>query len=389
MKRYMLLAIMLGIAYSVYAIRIRSGKNLVINTPVYEDMYIAGGEVIINAPIYGDLIVTGGTVTINDSIANDILAAGGTISFNGYVGDDIRCAGGKLFILNSVAGDVVAAGGNITIGKEAVIGNLVSAGGEIVIDGRVTGAVTTRSGTLLLNGTVSKELNCMGDAITINGVVQGPSVIAAGDKLIIGKSAVFNNEVRYWADSKNIDFGNSVKNGTAVYDPSLTMERDRWYFLGFATVLGVLWYLGMALLIIMIIQYLFSRTMKNAGQIAYDRSLRSLGYGLLFWIGVPVAAALACITIIGVPIGVILLFNYIILALFAGVITSVVAANWLNSRSATGWSYWRMVFVALGIFIVFKILSLTPFLGWFVFGLLVCIAFGAILLSVNWRKRTS
>lgn len=138
---------------------------------------------------------------------------------------------------------------------------------------------------------------------------------------------------------------------------------------------------------IMIVQYLFSATMKRAGQTAYDRALKSLGYGLLYLIGVPIAVVVACITIIGVPIGIILLFSYVVLVLLGTVITAVVAANWLNSRSNTNWRYWRMVFVALGIFIIFKILSLTPFLGWFIMGVLICIAFGSIIQNVNWRRR--
>jgi hypothetical protein len=386
MKHILLLLLMLSVVCSVQAIRIQSGKNLVIDKPVYEDVYISGGEITINAPIYGDLIIAGGTVTINDTVSSDILAAGGTIIFNGYVGDDIRCAGGKMKILKNVSGDVVVTGGNIVIGKDAVVGNLISAGGEITIDGQVAGAVKTASGKFFLNGIVMNDLDCRGGDITINGIVHGRSVLVAGDKLTIGNGAVFNNDVRYWAPSKNVAFNNSVKNGQPVYDTSLRIKRDQWYFLGFSSVLGLIWYVGMVFAVIMIIQFLFSRTMKKAGQTAYDKALKSLGFGFLFWIGVPVAAAIVCVTIVGVPVGILLLFSYIILALFAGTITAVVAANWLDSRSLAKWSCWRMVFVALGIFIVFRIVSLTPFFGWFIFALLVCIAFGSILLNVNWRR---
>lgn len=169
----------------------------------------------------------------------------------------------------------------------------------------------------------------------------------------------------------------------------MRLFKDKWYFLGFSSLLALIWYVGMVFLMIAIIQYLFGRTMKRAGQTAYDKSLKSLGIGVLFWIGVPVAVVIACITVIGVPAGLILLFGYIIVAVFAGTITSVVAANWLNNRSLSKWAYWRMVFVAMGIFVVFRIVSLTPFLGWFIFALLVCIAFGSILLNVNWKKDRS
>jgi hypothetical protein len=386
MKRIFFLVLLLGIAGSVQAIHIQSGKNIVINKPVYEDVYITGGEITINAPIYGDLIVAGGTVVVNDSVYNDILAAGGTITFNGYVGDDIRCAGGKLNVMKDVTGDLVITGGRIVISEDAVIGNIISAGGEITMNGQVVGTVKTMSGKLYLNGNVMKDIDCRGGEIVINGIVRGRSVLVAGDKLIIGNTAVFYNDVRYWAPSRHVTFNNSVKKGEAVYDPTLRLNKDQWYYLGFSTLLGLVWYLGMVFVMIMIIQYLFSRTMKKAGQTAYDKAMRSLGYGGILWIGIPVAIAIACITVVGVPIGVLLLIGYILLALFAGTITSVVAANWLNNRSKATWPYWRLVFIAFSIFIVFKIVSLTPFLGWFIFSLLVCIAFGSILQNVKWRR---
>ncbi len=385
MKRFICLVILLSTAVSVQAIRIRTGKNIIIDKPVYEDMYISGGEISINAPVYGDLIIAGGTVIINDSILNDLLAAGGTITLNGHVGDDIRCAGGRLNILKNVSGDVVVTGGNVVIGKEAIIGNLISAGGEIILDGRVNGTVKSASGKFTLNGIVLNDMDCRGGNISINGAVGGRSVIV-GDKINIERNAVFDNDVRYWSPSKDVQFNNSIKNGRAIYDPSLRINQAQWYLLGFTSVLGLAWYLGTVLIMIMAIQYLFRRTMKKAGHTFYDKTLKSLGFGLLFWIGVPVAAAIACITIIGLPIGLILLFGYVTLAVFAGTITAVVVASWLNNRSPANWSYWRQVTVSLGIFIVIKILSLIPFLGWFVFGALVCIAFGSILLNVKWRR---
>lgn len=68
MKYILLFVLMLGMICPVQAIRIQSGKNLVIDKPVYEDVYITGGEIMINAPVYGDVVVAGGTVTINGVI---------------------------------------------------------------------------------------------------------------------------------------------------------------------------------------------------------------------------------------------------------------------------------------------------------------------------------
>jgi len=386
MKHFIIAGLLLCTVSMAHATRIEWGKTTIIDKPVYDNLYIAGSEVIINAPVHGDLILTGGTVTINDTVSNDILVAGGTLNFNGFVGGDIRCAGGKLNILKEVTGDVVAAGGTIVIGKNITIGSLIGAGGDITINGTVNGMVRTASGRLLLNGNVMKDMDCRGGQLTINGTVHGQAVLAATDEVLIGNAAAFDNGVRYWAPGKKVDFKQAVKGGQAIFDPSLRMNRNHWYYLGFSSIVGLFWYVGMVLVLIMIVQYLFGSTMKKAGQTAYDKMMKSLGYGVLFWIGVPIAAVLACVTVIGVPIGLILLFSYVILALLATTITSVVAANWLNNRSATNWRYWQMVFTALGIFIVFKILTFTPFFGWLVLALLVSIAFGSILLNVNWRR---
>ena len=387
MKRIIIICVFCAIGYTVDALPIQYGKTVTINQPVFEDLYITAGTVIINAPIHGDLIVAGGTININDSVTNDILVAGGNVTFNGYVGDDIRCAGGNLHISKNVTGDVVIAGGTLTIDKGVAIGNLITSTGEIRVDGNVTGNIKSMSGNLVLNGTVLKNMDCRGGKIVINGNVNGQSILASNDKIVIGNSAVFGDDVRYWVPNKTVDFKKSLQGGLATYDPSLKINYGRWYFLGFASLIGLLWYTGMVLLCIIMLQYLFAPTLKRAGETVYNSRWKSLGYGLLFWIGVPVAAVFAFITLIGVPVGLILVFSYIVLAVLATVITSSVAANWLNNRSNTQWRFWQLVFTSFGIFIVLKILSLTPFFGWLVLALSVCMAFGAIILNIDWRRK--
>jgi hypothetical protein len=77
------------------------------------------------------------------------------------------------------------------------------------------------------------------------------------------------------------------------------------------------------------------------------------------------------------------------LILLATVITSVVAANWLNKLGNLHQKFWKIVFSAIGIFIILKILTFTPFLGWLIMVLLAFISFGSILSNVNWRGKNS
>ena len=205
--------------------------------------------------------------------------------------------------------------------------------------------------------------------------------------IVIGSYAAFNGNVRYWNKKEFVDFKQSLKNGKAVFDPSLRISTGEWYYLGSATILALLWYLGMAFLMILIFQYLFSATVKKAADTVFNKTLKSLGFGLLFFIAVPVAAVIAFVSIIGVPVGILLVFFYIALILLATVITSVITANWYNNRTAREWNSWRIIFSAFGIFILLKIVSLIPFAGWVIMAFLVCISFGGILLNVRLRKK--
>jgi hypothetical protein len=386
MKRLLFLLVQCSSFFTATAFRIEYGNNTTISQPVHDDLYIAGGTVTINAPIYGDLIIAGGTIIINDTVTNDILLAGGNVTFNGFAGDDIRCAGGNIRISKNVTGDVVVAGGSVIIDRGITIGGLLAAGGNSTIDGNVNGEVRGAFGELIINGSIAKGANCTGGKLTVNGNVGGDAVLSARD-IVIGSAASFNGGVRYWNKAGSLDFKQSLKNGKATYDPSLRIRNGEWYYLGAASILGLLWYLGMAFLMILIVQYLFSSTMKKAADTVFTSSIKSLGYGFLFFIAVPVAAVIAFFTIVGVPLGLLLVVGYITMLLLATVIISVVAANWFNNHNNHRWQYWQLVFAAFGLFIVLKVLQAAPFVGWLLIFIMACVSFGGILLNVNWNGK--
>lgn len=302
------------------------------------------------------------------------------------MGDDIRCGGGNIRISKNIAGDVVVVGGTVVIDNGVTVGGLLTSGGDITVYGNVNGEVRGAFGTLVLNGAIAKDIDCRGGKITVNGTVNGKAVISATD-IIVGNNAAFNSDVRYWNKKGTLDFKQSIKNNKATYDASLRLQTGQWYYLGAATIIGLLWYLGMALLMIMIVQYLFGYTMKKTADTVFSSSLKCLGYGFLFLIGVPLVAVVALVTIIGVPIGILLLFGYVALIILAAVITSVVAANWFNNRNNYQWHYWRIVFAAFGIFALLKLISTVPFVGWLLIALLTCMAFGGILLNIHWKRK--
>lgn len=387
MKKALLFLLACAGAFSAGAYRIEWGRSVTITQPVHEDLYVAGGTVTVNAPIYGDLIVAGGTININDTVMNDLLVAGGTVTINGYVADDIRCAGGELHVLKNIGGDLVVTGGKVDIANDvAIAGGLMTGGGEVTANGTVNGDVRCAAGNLVFNGTAAKNFDCRSESLTINGTVMGTAVLAAR-QINVGTAASFHNNVRYWNREGKLDFGQSLNGTTAEYDASLAIKPNAWYYLGHATLLGLVWYLSTVFIFLMLIEYLFRNTFQRAGNSLDHSLLKSLGYGFLFFIGVPLAVGLLLITVIGIPVGVLLMLSYITLVLLATVITSLVTANWYNHRFEHDWTYWQTVWAAFAVFVLFKMISLTPFWGWLIMILIACIAFGALLRTVNWRKK--
>jgi hypothetical protein len=389
MKKILMILFLLLPFTSLKAYRIEWGRSVTISQPVYEDLYVAGGTVTINAPVYGDLIVAGGTININDTIMNDLLLAGGTVRIKGYVADDIRCAGGDLELLNNLGGDLVVTGGKVFIGENAVIGGgLVSSGGEIKLEGMVNGYVRAVAASFVFNGKVNNDFNCRADKLVINGSVAGKSVIAARE-LSLGINAEFRNSIRYWTKGARPEFNKHLQSGVLVYDPSLKIKSKSWYFLGHGTLFGMIWYVLMVFLFIALIQYLFSNTFKKAGSTIDHAQLRPLLSGFLFFIAVPIGALALFVTVIGIPVGLLLVLAYVSIILLATIITAIVVANWYNYRFNQHWTYWQIVWSALAMFVLFKLVSFTPFLGGLIMIVIACIAFGAVLLNIHLRKKTA
>ncbi|HEU4904369.1 MAG TPA: hypothetical protein VFT06_16295, partial [Flavisolibacter sp.] len=298
---------------------------------------------------------------------------------------DIRCAGGKLHILRSVGGDLAITGGNVDIGRNVVIGGgLITGGGEIIVNATVNGDVRAAAGTFTFNGVANRNFDCRSGKLVMNGIVMGTSILAAREISILNNAA-FQKNVRYWNNHGRLDFKQSLRGAEATYDPTLKLKENNWYYLNHATALGLIWYLATVFLFILILQYLFGNAFRQAGATVDHSMTRSLGAGFLFFIGVPISVVLLLITVIGVPIGLLLMACYIVVVLLATVITSLVIANWYNNRFAYNWGYWKIVSSAMAMFVLFKLVSFTPFFGWLIMIAIACIAFGAILRNVHWR----
>jgi len=381
------LVVFLALPSLVSALKIEYGNTLILSQPIHENVYISGGTITINAPIYGDLTVAGGTITINDSIFGDVLMAGGTIILQGYIAQDLRAGAGDIKIYNTIAGDVLIGSGSLVLYEQAQIGDLIIGAGNVEINGTVNGILKAGVNEFKLHGTVKKDMNIKGATISILGTVDGNGTLAASESIQCGSKTVFNGNITYWVPGPTPNFTEALRPPTqTIFDSSLKMSEATWYKLGWGSLMILWWYLGTALLMIMLIQYFFAPVLRQAVGTTQTMTLKSFLWGLLFFIGLPITILITFVTVIGLPIGLILLFALISLIILASCIVAVTSAQWFMIQYGKQYNFWQVVLLAFGFFVVFKMIGSTPIIGWVFTFITVNIVFGAILINIRWKK---
>ncbi len=371
--------------------KFQAAEQITIDTPVDHDLYVAGERIMVNAPVRGDLLVAAGTVNIRDSIQGDFTVASGTLYLNGPVSEDVMAMGGTVQIESQVQGDIIAMGGEIMLHKDALTNqDVVVLAGEVQLDGTVGGNVMVYGGEVELNGECRGNLEVRGGEIIINGTVQGTSIMTA-DRIELTPRAKLYGDVHYWLPESTTlpDFSTALSGGTAQFDETLNPEDDfswlgntiPWFSVALAYVLAVILTIGF-------IFWVFPKTMDRAGKVLHEDFMRSFGYGSLYLIGVPLAIALLLISFIGIPIGLVLLFAYVVTVAFGLVITSVVLTYSLQDRYQYQWGTGWMIVVAFLVFCVLRVVTLTPFVGFFVSVLAVGASLGALLIPFVRKKQS-
>lgn len=370
--------------------KFQAAEQILINTVVDHDLYLAGSKVTLSAPVQGDVMAAGSSIMIRDSIAGDLVLAGGDLVIDGVVSEDLLVMGGTVRVMQPVQGDLIVMGGDVTIDPKASIGqDLVVMAGEVNMEGLVGGNVLARGGKLFLAGICRGNLDVKGGELEINGTVDGTSTLAA-ERIQLGSDAKLYGNVRYWLeDQAAVSFSPALMNNAqAQYDESLELEETSfWTDQPWSWIPLVLAYLLSALLLIVLINILLPKVMERSGRILNRETVKSFGYGVLYYVGAPLAIGLLFMTIIGIPLGLFLLSFYIFSVLFALSFSAVTLTYQLHDRYDYHWSRGKLISVSFGIFIMLRLLSFVPFLGFALVGIVIGACIGAFIYSFFYKEK--
>ena len=326
--------------------------------------------------IHGDLYATGGRIRVEGTVEGDVIAAGGEVDVSGHVLGDVISSSGNLRISGKVDGSVRSYAGNTSI-KGTVGRNVVIAGGEIIVDrdASIGGSLTSFSGEESIEGHLGRDLLAFTGEMNIRGKIGGEVKIHAGE-LNIDSSAEVDGPIEFKGDKPAVVASNAKLASPVRYEK---IHRGPDYSNYHYYLWQVIWAAAYVLfgLVLMVLMPDFSREAVNSVETG-----AAAGLGVLVGFGVPIAACIACVTVVGLFVGLGTLALWYGALHFGLVIVGAVVGKWLMGRTSELWPMiGRMV---VGVAIV-RVCTTIPHVGMWVKYVAAFWGIGAISLAIYQR----
>ncbi len=376
MFRFLAAFLLVSLTFVIFGgvVLAKTNQNTVVVLPkdeVVDTNYFAAGDTVtLSGTVNGDAYLAGGVVNIEGTVNGDLIAAGGVIYIRGTVTQDVRVAGGQVIITGTIERNLTVVGGAATVADS----------------GRVGGSVVGAGGSVQIYSAIPSDVNIAAGELTIGNTVGG-NVFAAVGTLTMSPSANIEGNLTYMSEEPiNIQKGATVS-GTIREEKRLQMEKEKFKdkaeiaakagksFFYTAKFINII----TAFLVGLLFIFLFPKYSATITKQVSEKTWTSMGVGLLTLILAPIVALLLLVTIVGVPIGFLLIVAYFFSIFFAKIFVALVIGSKLINMVSHE-KYHHAVVLGLGL-LVYLIVSSIPVLGAIVVLLTVITGVGAILLA--------
>lgn len=334
------------------------------NEIVTNDYFSLGEKVILSGTVDNDAYLAGGNIIVDGHIKGDLMAIGGNIAISGQVDGDVRVIGGNITVSGSIGGNLTIVAGSATLGESAnILGNLASLAGDLEITSPVNGKTNLAAGAVILGNEIGSDINMVvGDlTLTSQAYVRGNLVYWSDKVADISKDASISGTL-----TRNIPQVSQIDNKDI--EESLAGVRSGFSIYSFITSL----LLGLAIL------YFVPNFGINASLTIAKRPFLTFGVGLLVLILTPLISIFLIVTLVGLPIGLLLLAAFVFMLFFAKVFTALfVGLKILSLMRHKSNNYLSFV---LGLLVVY-IVGLTPYIGWIISSIVTLLGLGSFLIT--------
>jgi hypothetical protein len=303
------------------ALDIRKGElSTVAATETIEDtLFIAGDTIVIDGNVHGDVWAFGRSITINGSISGTLIGAGETLHVNSSIEESVFVAGSNLIFNGAQLG-----------------ANLVGFGKELNLNKEVTvaGNAVAFANTVDVAGNIGVDLHATAASVQLAGRVQRNVKLLSGHSNVLGSAFVGGNFIAMAGDTDNVTIvdGATIVGSTEIL-PRQTREREPSNkvlraITGALLPMGMLFISGLALL------WMFP-SLRQLHFPTLASSVRNTALGFVAAVAIPALALVLCVTLLGLPLGLLSVPLYLAALWLAKIVTAQFIGRALLRKVAT------------------------------------------------------
>ncbi len=328
--------------------------------------------------IKGDIFLTGNHVRVDGNVDGDVFAFGQQVNITGHVTGDVICFAQSTRVSGQVDGNIRAFTNNLTISGN-VTRNVLTFNQVFNLEqsGSIDHSLTIFGQTVTLDGKIGRDFLGFFQQASISGTIEG-SLRGKGESLNINSGAMIGGKASFEGD-KPATVSSEAKLASPIEFTKLEHhpghERGVGYYIW-----RLIWTAAFVLLGL-VLYGLFPKFVRDTVQ-AGEQYGAAFGLGTLVTFGLPIAAIIACITIVGLLLGISTLFLYVFMLLCTGIVVGTIVGQWILGRTSEFWPLAGRM--ALGVLLV-RIVTSIPFIGFWAKLAVVLWGVGAISLAVYRR----
>lgn len=339
--------VMFATTPKVSAFEVRRDKNLEANEVVEGDLCITGDSVQVKGKVTGNLFVAGNTVEITGDVSKNIFAAGNVVFVSGTVGRSVYLAGNTVDIAGSIERDVFVGASQATI------------------NGLVKESVLAGAGMLVIKNEVKENLYAGAGQVTVLSTIGGDAFVGTGTTNLTKDHVKGSLNLQLEDKQKKLDEWKKDRELSKKALAGLT---------AFGVFFAVMWFVGKYIVSLLVWKFnpAFSEAMSTEIVMNF---WRNLGIGALVIFAFPIAVLFLLATLVGIPIALLVITIMGLILFLSSVWTGKVVGEYLLKGLRVTTSIPVQLFVGQ---LVIALLSLVPFLGFFVMLIVHSVTVGAV-----------
>jgi cytoskeletal protein CcmA (bactofilin family) len=327
--------------------------------------------------IKGDLFATGEHIRIDGEVDGDVYAFAHQVDVTGHINGDLICFAQAVRVSGVIDGNLRTGANNVTI-TGTVERNVTSWSETFNLDsnGKIGRSLTGGGETLTLDGKIGRDFLGFADSTTISGFIGG-SVREQGKSLSIASGAEIDGKTSF-KGQKEPSVASDAKLASPVEFTKMEHKREErtgGYYLWRVIWTGTFILFGLVLASLM--PKFALETVDSAGHIG-----ASFGLGVLVFFGVAIASIIACITIVGMLVGISSFMLWLVMLFAAEVVVGGIVGQWIMGRDDEFWPFFLRVVVGIA---AVRVVTSLPFVGHWAGFVVTLWGMGAISLALYRR----